>query len=88
MVARASAKKVIQVPIEHDLLARIDETVGQVAESRAAFIRDACRLKLRTLEAGELDRRYVDGYRRKPEDPAWAAAAAQLLSRVLPRERW
>jgi hypothetical protein len=87
-MARRATKKVIQVPIDNGLLARIDETVGRVAETRAAFIREACRLRLEALKAGQLDRRYVDGYRRKPEDPAWAKATARLLSKVLSREKW
>ena len=87
-MAKRALKKIIQVPIEDELLIRIDETVGRVAESRAAFIRDACRLRLRALEGDQLDRQYVDGYRRRPEDTAWARTTARLLSRVLPREKW
>ena len=87
MAARMT-KKVIQVPIDEELLARIDERVGRVAESRAAFIREACRWRLEALKGGQLDRQYVDGYRRKPEDPTWAKATARLLTKVLPRERW
>lgn len=87
MAARRT-RKVIQVPIDEELLTRIDERVGRVAESRAAFIREACRWRLDALKGGQLDREYVDGYRRKPEDPAWAKATTRLLSKVLPRETW
>ena len=87
-MAKRAPKKIIQVPIEAELLARIDETVGRVAESRAAFVRDACRLRLNALEEGQLDQRYVDGYRRKPEDTAWTRTTTRLLSGVLPREKW
>lgn len=87
-MARRATKKIIQVPIDEGLLRRIDETVGRVGESRAAFIRDACRSRLEALEGGRLDRRYVDGYRRKPEGAAWAETTTRLLSRVLPRDRW
>lgn len=87
-MAKTRAKRIIQVPIEEDLLERIDDTAGAVAESRAAFIREACKLRLKTLAARELDRRYMDGYRKKPEDLAWAETGAKLLSRVLPRESW
>lgn len=87
-MAKSRAKKIIQVPIEDDLLQRIDETAGEVAESRAAFIREACKLRLKDLEARELDRRYVDGYRKKPEETTWAKTGARLLSRVLSREKW
>lgn len=87
-MAKNRAKRVIQVPIEEDLLERIDTTAGAVAESRAAFVREACKLRLKSLAARELDRRYVEGYRKKPEDRAWAETGAKLLSRVLPREKW
>lgn len=87
-MGKTRAKRIIQVPMEEDLLERIDETAGVVAESRAAFIREACKLRLSALATRELDRRYVEGYRRKPEDTTWAETGAKLLSRVLPREQW
>lgn len=87
-MAKSRAKKIIQVPIEDDLLKRIDETAGAVAESRAAFIREACKMRLKNLQIKELDRRYVEGYRKKPEDTAWAEISVKLLSRRLPREKW
>jgi len=87
-MVKRTPKKIIQVPIEDELLMRIDGAVGRVAESRAAFIRDACRLRLRALEGDQLDRQYVDGYRRRPEDTAWAKTTTRLLSGVLPREKW
>lgn len=74
--------------MEEDLLERIDETAGVVAESRASFIREACKLRLKALQAREMDRRYVEGYRKKPEDTAWAKTGAKLLSRLLPPEQW
>jgi len=80
--------KVIQVPIDSGLLSHIDETAGLVAENRAEFIREACRQRLRDLETKELERRYVEGYRREPEDPTGARTNAKLLARVVPRERW
>ena len=39
-------------------------------------------------KAGELDRRYVDGYRRKPETRAWAAVGAKLFVHRLRQDRW
>ena len=84
----AKTKKIIQVPIEDDLLERIDATAGVVAESRAAFIREACKQRLKSLHAKELDRLYSEGYRKKPEDLVWAEASVKLLSRRLPKEKW
>ena len=87
-MAKGRAKKIIQVPIQGDLLERIDESAGMVAESRAAFIREACRLRLKGLEAKELDRRYIEGYRKKPEDAAWGEMGVKLLAARLAREKW
>ncbi|MBI3030726.1 MAG: hypothetical protein HYY64_14565 [Candidatus Rokubacteria bacterium] len=42
----------------------------------------------RSREARALDRRYVEGYLRKPEDVAWGETGAKLLARRLPREKW
>ncbi|MBI4590742.1 MAG: ribbon-helix-helix protein, CopG family [Candidatus Rokubacteria bacterium] len=87
-MARSRAKKIIQVPIEDDLLERIDETAGMVAESRAAFIREACRQRLKSLKARELERRYTEGYRKKPEDTEWGEMGLKLLAARLAREKW
>ncbi len=87
-MTRGRPKKIIQIPIDQDLLERIDETSGVLAESRAAFIREACRLRLRSLEGSKLDRIYVEGYKRMPEDTAWAKVGSELLSRRLPKEKW
>lgn len=87
-MAKNKTKKIIQVPIEDDLLRRIDATAGAVAESRAAFIRAACEQRLKTMQAKELDRLYMEGHRRHPEDLEWAESSVKLLSERLPREKW
>lgn len=84
----AKAKKIIQVPMEDELLQSIDATAGVVAESRAAFIREACKQRLKSLRAKELDRLYSEGYRKKPEDLSWAEVSVKLLARRLPKEKW
>ena len=86
--SKKKSKKIIQVPIEDDLLKRIDATAGVVAESRAAFIRTACQQRLKSLQAKELDRLYMEGHRSQPEDLGWAESSAQLLSKRLPKEKW
>ncbi|MBI2088626.1 MAG: hypothetical protein HYT78_07760 [Deltaproteobacteria bacterium] len=87
-MAKSKAKKIIQVPIEDELLERIDATAGIVAESRAAFIREACKQRLKALRAEELDRLYVEGYRKKPEEVQWAETSVKLLSKRLRKEKW
>lgn len=87
-MVKNKAKKIIQVPIEEDLLKRIDATAGIVAESRAAFIRAACQQRLESFEAKERERLYVEGHQRHPEDLDWAESSAKLLSKRLPKEKW
>jgi hypothetical protein len=70
------------------LLKRIDETAGIVAESRAAFIRNACQQRLKDLQTKELDRLYAEGHQSHPEDLEWAESSAKLLSKRLPKEKW
>ncbi len=87
-MAGSKANKIIQVPIEDELLERIDTSAGAAGQSRTAFIREACKQRLKSLEAEELDRRYVAGYRKKPEDLEWAKASVRLLSKRLPKDKW
>ena len=85
---KRSKKTVIQVPIEYELLANIDAAAGRVAESRAAFIRDACALRLKALAEEERDRQYEAAYRKRPEDAAWARMSARILAAKLAKDRW
>lgn len=84
----AKSTKVIQVPMEEELLKQIDATAGVVAESRSAFIREACQQRLKSLQAEELDRLYIEGHQKHPEDVDWAQSSAKLLSKRLPKEKW
>jgi hypothetical protein len=87
-MAKRKRNKIIQVPMEEELLEQIDTTAGIVAESRAAFIREACQQRLKSLHAMELDRLYIEGHRSHPEELSWAESSARLLSKRLPKEKW
>ena len=82
------AALVIQVPMKRELMERIDAAAAGTAESRAEFIREACRLRLMQLETAALERRYVEGYARRPEDAAWGEASARALTASLDKETW
>jgi hypothetical protein len=84
----AKNTKIIQVPMEEELLKEIDATAGVLAESRSAFIREACQQRLKSLRAKELDRMYIEGHQSHPEDLDWAKSSATLLSKRLPKEKW
>jgi hypothetical protein len=87
-MAKRKRKHIIQVPMEEELLKRIDATAGIVAESRAAFIREACQQRLKSLRAKELDRLYIERHQSRPENLDWAESSAKLLSKRLPKEKW
>ncbi len=80
--------KVIQVPMEEELLRLVNRLARARRSTRAALIRKACQEYLRRLEEEELDRRYIEGYRRKPETPAWGEVGAKMAAEVLGREDW
>lgn len=80
--------KIIQVPMDAGLLERVDAAAGRVAESRAAYIRAACERRIKRELADELDRRYREGYRRRPEKATMARAGAKLLARSLREDSW
>jgi hypothetical protein len=86
--AAAKPYRVIQVPIDDELLRRIDVAADRVSESRAAYIRRACVQRLTADQAADLDRRYVEAYREKPEARAWGTVGAKFLSRRLRKDRW
>jgi hypothetical protein len=83
-----AAYRIIQVPMDARLLGEVDDAAGRVAESRAAYIRGACIHRLRSEETQALDRRYIEGYRRKPEKVSWGKLGAKLLAQRLRRDRW
>jgi hypothetical protein len=88
IMAKSKSNKIIQVPMKEELLKQIDATAGIVAESRAAFIREACEQRLKSLHAKELDRLYIEGHQSRPESLDWAQSSAKLLSKRLPKEKW
>jgi hypothetical protein len=88
IATRKTAYRVVQVPIALPLLEEIDAAADRVAETRAAYIRGACEHRLKAEQVEALDRRYVEGYRRRPEGPTWARVGARLLARRLRRDAW
>ena len=80
--------KVIQVPMDERLLRAVNREARASRSTRAALIRAACQEYLRRIEERELERRYLEGYRRKPEKRGWGETGARLAAEVLPEEPW
>jgi metal-responsive CopG/Arc/MetJ family transcriptional regulator len=71
--------KIIQVPMNEELLERLDAYSTERGQSRAAFIREACAEYVAKITDDELDRQYVESYRNFPEateDDEWRAKLA------------
>ena len=88
IVENPMSKKIIQVPIDAELLAALNACSDKEGRSRADVIRDACRVYLRRREEEELDRIYIEGYRRIPDDRKIAEAQEAMLGDILEPEEW
>lgn len=80
--------RIIQVPIDPDLLTSLDRLSQERSQPRAALIREACRRYIADERARALDDAYEQGYRRRPESPALGEAQASLAAQVLEPETW
>ena len=81
-------KKVIQVPVNEELLSALDQTSRKQNKARAELIREACQCYLTQVESEELDRLYREGYERVPEEPELGQAQIGLAGEILSEEAW
>ena len=83
------AKKVIQVPIDEQLLVDLDNLSKKQKKTRSELIRQACLKYLRNEELEELDRIYRQGYMRTPEKKSELGdAQIALTAGVISKESW
>lgn len=82
------AKKVIQVPVDEDLLESLDRESKKQNKARAELIRQACERYLRQLENEELDKLYLEGYEKIPEESDLGKVQVAVAGQVLPGETW
>jgi metal-responsive CopG/Arc/MetJ family transcriptional regulator len=82
------AKKMIQVPVDEDLLEALDQVSLKLRESRSEIIRQACKRYLLDMKDEEMDRLYQQGYRDMPEEAELGEMQISVLSQVLPAETW
>ncbi len=80
--------KVIQIPIDDELLEDLTRLSREERQSRSAVIRRACRDYVKAREREELDRIYEEGYRRIPETSDSGESQVALLNQVLADEPW
>ena len=81
-------KKVIQVPVDEELLSSLDDAAKKRGRSRSELIREACQRYLKQVQYEKMDKVYTEGYKHIPEEPALGEAQAVLAGRVLSEETW
>jgi metal-responsive CopG/Arc/MetJ family transcriptional regulator len=81
-------KKVIQVPVDEELLAALDQLSRKQRKARSELIRQACRRYLGQVESEALDRLYQQGYEKLPEEPELGQAQIAITGEILSRESW
>jgi metal-responsive CopG/Arc/MetJ family transcriptional regulator len=81
-------KKIIQVPVDEELLQALDHVSDKLHKSRAAVIRQACKQYLTQMEQEELDKIYQQGYKKAPEEHEWGVAQLNLATQILSKESW
>ena len=82
------AKKVIQVPVDDNLLSSLDDMAKRRGQPRSELIRDACKRYLKQAEYEKMDEIYKEGYKRLPEEPAIGETQVALVGQVLSEESW
>ena len=81
-------KKVIQVPIDEELLKNLDSLSEKRGKARAEVIREACVTYLHQIENDNLDRIYIQGYKKIPEQPDVGEAQIKMMGEILSKESW
>jgi len=82
------AKKVIQVPVDEELLIALDQLSRKQRKARSELIRQACQRYLVQVEFEELDLLYQQGYERLPEEAEMGETQIALTGEILPKESW
>lgn len=80
------AKKVIQVPMDLELLQKLDDLSKSQGKARAELIRHACSLFLKDMETQQMDKLYQEGYMKMPENSEIGDAQAVIATEIMPRE--
>ena len=66
MIATIIHMRTVQMTLEPELVAQIDQTAKHLGLSRSAFARRAFAAAIERLRTQELERRHAEGYGRKP----------------------
>ena len=82
------AKKVIQVPVDEELLEELDNLSRKQRRARSELIRQACWTYLRQAKQEAMDKVYKQGYQRIPEEAELGEAQVAVVGETISRESW
>ena len=82
------AKKVIQIPVDEELLRNLDSLSKKQRKARSEVIRQACLSYLQRIEELELDKIYQRGYIEIPEELTTGEIQAVISGEFLSKESW
>jgi predicted transcriptional regulator len=77
-------RREVLVQLDDELVRRLDLLAAKVGTSRSELLRRGALAVIEAAELAEADRQLVDAYRRQPQDPAIAVAAARLAAQTAP----
>lgn len=79
-----AVRTAISLPIEDFKL--LETMRKKLDKSRSQVFREALRAWIRKIKTAELERRYVEGYRKKPENAKESAVWAKLAAEAFKAE--
>jgi len=82
----STCKARIQVPVDEDFLAKLDE--ARKGRPRAEYMRECFITVYEADRTRELERAYIEGYTKIPDDSPLPEAQVAMASEVLSRDEW
>ena len=81
-------KKVIQVPVDEELLKDLDDLSKKRRKARSELIRQACQIYLQKIKQDEMDRLYQQGYEKVPEESEIGDVQIAMAGEIMSKESW
>ena len=81
-------RKIIQVPVDEELLKNLDNLSKKQRKARSEVIRQACLSYLQRIKDQELDNIYRQGYIEVPEEAAMGEIQVAISGEFLSGEKW
>ena len=78
----------VAISLPREMMNQIERVRHKLGLARSRAIFEAVHLWLKKMEEDALDRKYAEGYRRKPEDPAELNALMMAGLSSFSKDKW